>query len=428
MTTHLSDSEIEAYRSRTASPKQLLAVNGHIFECDQCYRLLESPDKLRMAYDAISHDFKAALLYRHEHLDYGQLAGYVDGTLEAKVRESVSTHIEQCEECASEVREVAALKTRIETEADSQPVPPNRDRRATFWATWGYRLAPGLAVLLVVFAFMFWAYSRRMHLRVVELKSVTARLEQENNDLRRQVEGTKARQTGSTSLSLKDGNRQITISENGELVGLDTLPATYRDALKDALISGRVSIPPRPQTAIGQAGSRLGINPETEIFAVIFPAGTVVEDTRPVFEWQRLAGATSYTVFVQDLTTRAEIEGQPTPKTTWRPDKQFVRGHQYAWMVEANIDGQGVRSPASNKPFATFKVLDEQEAQGIGLARKTWESSHIVMGVIYAKAGLLDEAEKEFRELVAANPESFTARSLLASIEVQRISARREIK
>ena len=420
MTTHLSDREIEAYRSRTASPEQLLVVNGHIFECDQCYRLLESPDKLRMAYDAMSNDFKAALLYWHEHLDYGQLAGYVDGTLDAKVREPVSAHIEQCEECASEVREFVVLKTRIETEGDSQPAPTNRDRHATFWATWGYRLVPGLAVLLVVFAFMFWTYSRRMHLRVAELESATARLEQENNDLRRQADGRKAKQAGTTSLSLKDGNRQITIDEKGELVGLDMLPANYRDALKDALITGRVSIPPRPQTAIGQAGPRLGINPGAESFAVIFPAGTVVEDTRPVFEWQPLAGATSYTVFVQDLTTRAEIEGQPTPKTTWRPGKQFVRGHQFAWMVEANIDGHGVRAPASDKPFATFKILDAQEAKEIGLARKAWGSSHIIMGVIYAKAGLLYEAEKEFRELVAANPESFTARSLLASVEAQK--------
>jgi hypothetical protein len=48
------------------------------------------------------------------------------------------------------------------------------------------------------------------------------------------------------------------------------------------------------------------------------------------------------------------------------------------------------------------------------------------MGAIYAKAGLLREAEKEFRELVAANPESFTARSLLASVEAKPIGGRRK--
>ena len=121
--------------------------------------------------------------------------------------------------------------------------------------------------------------------------------------------------------------------------------------------------------------------------------------------------AKRYTVFVKDLATGEEIQGQPTGETTWASDKELIRGHQYGWMVEAATDGQRVRAPAPNKPFPTFRVLDEQKAREISLAWKEWNSSHLVMGLIYAQAGLIREAEKELRELVAANPESSTARS-----------------
>ena len=88
----------------------MVAFNDHVFECDQCFRLVDSPEKDQAAYEAINK----YLLLGEEHLDYGQVAGYVDGTLDAEDRGSVSTHIEHCTGCASEVREIAEIKARID--------------------------------------------------------------------------------------------------------------------------------------------------------------------------------------------------------------------------------------------------------------------------------------------------------------------------
>ena len=409
---------MEAYRNRTASPEQLLAINDHIFECDQCFRLVDSPEKVQAAYEAVNK----YVLLGVEHLDYDQVEGYVDGTLDVEKRESVAVHIEDCKECAREVREIAELKARIEADVKSRTT---LGKLAAFLKMPVNLFAVGLAVFTIVLAIVFWAHAYRMNLHVAALENAIARIEQNGNDLRRQIEGISAKRPGGAPLALKDGNRQILIDEKGDLLGFDMLPANYRDALKDALTAGRISILPPPETTLGQKGPTLGSRPQGRTFEALSPAGTAVEDTRPVFEWQPLAGATSYTVFVKDLATGAEIEGQPTGRTTWTSDKPLVRGHQYAWMVEAAIDGQRVRAPAPEKPFATFRILDERQAQEISLARKAWGSSHLVMGLVYARAGLEREAEKEFRELVAANPESSTARSLLASVEVKTVSGHR---
>jgi len=409
---------MEAYRNRTASPEQLLAINDHIFECDQCFRLVDSPEKVQAAYEAVNK----YVLLGVEHLDYDQVEGYVDGTLDVEKRESVAVHIEDCKECAREVREIAELKARIEADVKSRTT---LGKLAAFLKMPVNLLTVGLAFLVIVCVLVFWAHAHRMNLQVAAMESAMARIDQSVNDLRRQIEGISAKRPGGAPLALKDGNRQILIDEKGELLGFDMLPADYRDALKDALTAGRITILPPPETTLGQKGSTLGSRPQGRTFEALSPAGTAVEDTRPVFEWQPLPGATSYTVFVKDLATGAEIEGQPTGRTTWTSDKPLVRGHQYAWMVEAAIDGQRVRAPAPEKPFATFRILDEQQAREISLARKAWGSSHLVMGLVYARAGLAREAEKEFRELVAANPESSTARSLLASVEVKTVSGHR---
>jgi hypothetical protein len=415
---HPTETEMDAYRNRTASPEQLLAINDHIFECDQCFRLVDSPEKVQAAYEAANK----YVLLGVEHLDYNQVEGYVDGTLDVEKRESVAVHIKDCKECAREVREIAELKARIEADVKSRTTLP---KLAAFLKMPVNLLTVGLAFLVIVCVLVFWAHAHRMNLQVAAMESAMARIDQSVNDLRRQIEGISAKRPGGAPLALKDGNRQILIDEKGELLGFDTLAANYRDALKDALTAGSITILPPPETTLGQKGSTLGSRPQGRTFEALSPAGTAVEDTRPVFEWQPLAGATSYTVFVKDLATGSEIEGQPTGRTTWTSDKPLVRGHQYAWMVEAAIDGQRVRAPAPEKPFATFRILDEQEAREISLARKAWGSSHLVMGLVYARTGLAREAEKEFRELVAANPESSTARSLLASVEAKTISGRR---
>jgi hypothetical protein len=95
-------------------------------------------------------------------------------------------------------------------------------------------------------------------------------------------------------------------------------------------------------------------------------------------------------------------------------------------MVEATVEDRHVRAPAPNKPFATFRILSTEQAREIRRTREEWGDSHLLMGLIYAKAGLIAEAEREFRELASANPDSVTARNLLNSVQAKRSSGGRQ--
>ena len=53
-------------------------MNDHIFECDQCSRLFDSPGKVRATYEWCKKTLNEEELLGTEHLEYEQLVGYVD--------------------------------------------------------------------------------------------------------------------------------------------------------------------------------------------------------------------------------------------------------------------------------------------------------------------------------------------------------------
>jgi hypothetical protein len=88
--------------------------------------------------------------------------------------------------------------------------------------------------------------------------------------------------------------------------------------------------------------------------------------------------------------------------------------------VTAVKDGQEVISPAAPAPEARFKVLGAATMKELERLEAAHPDSHLVRGVLYAQAGLLDDAEREFRALLEANPQSPTAQKLLQSVEALR--------
>jgi hypothetical protein len=65
-------------------------------------------------------------------------------------------------------------------------------------------------------------------------------------------------------------------------------------------------------------------------------------------------------------------------------------------------------------------VLEQAKANELARAKRLFGTSHLTLGLLYADAGLLSEAEREFRLLRAANPNSELARNLLRQVQALR--------
>jgi hypothetical protein len=82
------------------------------------------------------------------------------------------------------------------------------------------------------------------------------------------------------------------------------------------------------------------------------------------------------------------------------------------------VDGEKVVSPSASAPEMKFAVLSTTDAQELMRLRKS--NSHLALGVFYGRAGLLDEAEREFQNLIKLNPDSELPKKLVQSVRAIR--------
>ncbi len=219
---------------------------------------------------------------------------------------------------------------------------------------------------------------------------------------------------------LNDGYGDVTLDEAGKLSGVDHLPVAYRQMIKSALTDQELGRSPLLEGLIEQGSiPRGGSYESTDNFSVIEPIKLATFSDRPTFRWSQLAGATAYVVEIYNEEFDLVITSPQVTEHQWRIPQSLKRGGIYAWQVKAIKDGQESISPQPPAPQAKFRVLDEVNAKELARARRAYASSHLTLGLLYAKGGLLDEAEQEFRALQKANPDSAIADRLLKQIRAQ---------
>src|SRR5262249_5350794 len=107
-------------------------------------------------------------------------------------------------------------------------------------------------------------------------------------------------------------------------------------------------------------------------------------------------------------------------ESQWRTPVQLHRGAQYSWQLTVRADGRESVSPSPPEPEARFQVLDAASEAGLAGLKRSWQDSHVVMGVAYARVGLVKEARQELRAAAGQNPGSALVAALLASINSDR--------
>lgn len=144
---------------------------------------------------------------------------------------------------------------------------------------------------------------------------------------------------------------------------------------------------------------------------------TLVRSLTPRFHWTSRERADSYEVFIYDEAFNPIDSSGPIRTTWWRNRKPLERGRLYRWMVTAEMDGKEIF--AAPPRGAAFQVIEQAEL--IDVQQKLrGANSPAVRGLIYAEAGLLDEAEIELRKYVESRPFDKQAKQLVKTIRCWR--------
>jgi hypothetical protein len=424
LSAHLTAQQIEDFNGRSASPAELLSTMNHIASCEACREQLSSEGKTRAAVDSLRAD-----LYRQaesNHLSYEELARCVDDCLSQADREVLETHLEVCSPCAAELADLRAFRAEMTTYPETERVragsPRVRERIAAFLRAPSYRipvqLAAAATVLLLCVSIATLVLRKENAVpEISELQHTDEAAQQQNANTapHQTVSPDVAAPTSEIAEAIQDGGGVVSLDKEGNVTGIESLPAAYQKEIKTALINKRIEPSPQLQGLIGRTGVLMGSGERG--FMLIGPVGTIVRTDRPGFRWKSLKGATSYVVAIYDSSFNKVASSEAQSGTQWSPASSLKRGEIYSWQVTAIKDGNELVSPAPPAPDAKFKILDGAKTIELEQARRMHPDSHLVLGILYERAGLLDDAEREFKTLYAANPKSQTTRKLLSDLK-----------
>jgi len=385
MSDHLSDDDIVRYRNKLNTAQELLRMDDHACECASCRKRLAENYGTEHALLPGRMEVPPDIQDRATgHLAYEQMEAYVDCQLSPDQIDDVRAHVSVCQTCAEEVLDLEDFRRQMQQPAVTPAVRPEPRHRPVFPMRQAAAVAAlGLAALLIY----LWQRHGGLSRSNVEVARVAT------------------------------GDGPAKIDDSQVAPEMASLSPQARLAVAEAIEHRELHLPTGLAGLRGQAQTLLGPSDDGERFAVLAPVGEVVIDARPDFRWQPLKGAASYSVAIFDAGLH-EAQSSPTLHTTqWQPVQPLQRGHTYQWQVTAKMkDGTTVISPRPPSAEARIQILQQPAADELERFRQAHAQAHLVLGILYAQAGMLTDAETELAKVPSEDPRHDTAQTLLNGV------------
>lgn len=125
----------------------------------------------------------------------------------------------------------------------------------------------------------------------------------------------------------------------------------------------------------------------------VSPSSTTVMETNPTLRWPSVAGSSA---IVSVLSGRDLVaQSPPLSASEWQVTPNLERGRIYRWQVLVQRGDESVLMPAPPAPPALFRVLDDSDVATVERARSQKAGDHLLLAVVYARAGLTEAARDE---------------------------------
>ena len=423
MSEHLTKTQIIQLSAKTLPKKQLSIAGAHLSDCAICLQQFQLGFQRLYGGEGGSFTLESEYWFRHDHLQFEDLVKFADNALGSSEKKVVNIHQRSCKECREGLR--AFQSYRHETQSDLHlsyaPISSSRNQpRSTWdWLPHNLRRPSYVAMLLIIGALVFGL--------LVLLKRTSRTTITANNSSARSTlsavtgENPSPTVVGSEDLALpivtiNDAQGPVTLRSDHSVTGLDQISSDTRKEVAEVLLTQRFETPPVLKYLRDQDSTLRSREKSKEAFRLLSPKRQVLIEDRPVLRWEALSGASAYRVSILDLDGHEVAKSSVLSGTTtqWRPAKSLARGQLFSWIVVAKIGDIDVASPSASAPEVRFAILSVKDLQELNKLKT--EGSHLALGVFYANAGLINEAESSFQKLVEKNPQSTLPAKFLRSV------------
>lgn len=332
MTGHLTQTELEELRAGRMAPDRLPAAMRHLHGCSECGAALKLPP--------ISAAFADTDDDETEHVDI-ELATYLAGTVDQARKRTIDDHLAWCAECRADLDDLRAwAKT-------AQP----RRRRPVRWII-AAAAAAAIAVIIYILA-------PRLFAPIPERPPDVVR--------------TSTSPPPPPPPPIDDPGRR----------------PEWQRLIDETIRAGKLPIDPSLRE-LGEPDRFRGTSTAGPGEIILWPAAIAIDEQRPTFRWPA-SEAAEYTVVVES--GNREVARSPRLSSPrWTIDAELARGRTYSWQVLVGSGDDAKVIPAPPDPPALFRVIDERAHAEIGRARRERPDDDLLLGLLYARAGVLDAA------------------------------------
>jgi hypothetical protein len=363
LTSHLSDTELDAFVQRISPARVLIQQDRHLAGCSQCRGRVQQRAGLDATVSWLRTDLAAVL--PQDHLSEEAIQAAAMGELLPEAAE----HLRNCPACRAETDD---LRQFMAAQRSSR-----RPRLSRLWVA-------AAAVLVVASAATAW--------RIVQLRGQPQLI-----------------------ASVHDSGGVLGVDRAGVLHGPVSLPPDFTGLVARAMTTGRFDSPSvaglsrKPEFLLGDSTQQTP-------FALRHPIGETVATAQPEFSWTALPGATGYRVNIYDENFRKITSSPNLTSTAWSGAPPLAPGQVYSWTVTARVGARDIREPVPPAPEAKFAVLPQASMDRLKEAERQYPGAHLLLAALYAEAGAFSDARRHLAVLQQANPDSDLVRRLSTSL------------
>ena len=356
---------------------------------------------------------------------YEQVEAYVDGVLDDVDREIFETRLADDPGLRAMVEDLRALRPALAAPARAVPFEPRAEAVAArpapahkaaprrWWLPASLAAAAAVALLL----WRPWTPSPALPSQAQQ-QTPPPQQGQPSGPPRPPVPAGPV--SAALMVTLQDGGRAVGLRSDGTLAGFEGFGGDLRSRLTETLRLGRLPASARAEDTLARAGELMSNDVRATPFVPVSPRATAVSSATPAFQWTALRGATAYRIRIVDDRLVTVAVSEPITTLTWRPEAPLPNRRVLSWQVEATTPEGARTTPAPPLAEARFTVLTPTERAKVSQALATAGGSDLASAVVYAEAGLYDDAERALTRVLAANPASPVAVALKAELSRRR--------
>ncbi len=407
---HPSEQQIIGYCQQKLAADQLLMMSEHLQDCALCSERLTSVLKANKG-DTWAGNFPTGKLPALDtdassHLSYEQVVSLIDNALDTTELLTINSHLQACTRCQSEVQDLLQFKQLL---ARENPKTLQSLAPILTLTQWWKNIIWSVPPKILLYGMSIAAAIALCYLGVKQLVTTHPSAPSLASAEKKGVEPLLAIPT------IKESVPTATPVVTSPIVA--ALPELSGDEkiVQQVLAKGVLPIPALIKKLRPGSANLMSADNHKTTFELLSPIGTVVEGTHPILRWDKLPDAQNYIVTIADDNLNIITRSLALTSTEWQVPMALERGKIYQWEVlAATSNEKTIVAPPPSAPEAKFQILAADTFSSLQQARKRYAKSPLELGILYARAGLLEDAEQSLRQAART---SATARKLLRTLK-----------